>query len=100
EAFVGVVIEKLGARRGEMMQMVNHGSGRVRMEFRIPARGLIGLRGALMTETRGTALLHSLFAGWVPYQGEMAARPTGALIADRAGTSTTYALNNIQERGT
>ncbi|HVB39422.1 MAG TPA: translational GTPase TypA [Terriglobales bacterium] len=100
EAFVGVVIEKLGARRGEMMQMVNHGSGRVRMEFKIPARGLIGLRGALMTETRGTALLHSLFAGWVPYQGEMAARPTGSLIADRAGTSTTYALNNIQERGT
>ncbi len=99
EAFVGVVIEKLGARRGEMTQMVNHGSGRVRLEFKIPARGLIGLRGALMTDTRGTALVHSIFAGWVPYQGELAARPTGSLVADRAGVTTTYALNNIQERG-
>ena len=100
EDYVGVVIERLGTRRGEMVQMVNHGSGRVRMEFKIPARGLIGLRGVLMTETRGTALLHSLFAGWVPYQGELPARPTGALVADRAGVTTTYALNNIQERGT
>jgi GTP-binding protein len=100
ESYVGVVIERLGARRGEMAQMVNHGSGRVRMEFKIPARGLIGLRGLLLTETRGTALIHSIFAGWVPYQGEMAARPTGALVADRAGVTTTYALNNIQERGT
>ncbi len=99
ENFVGVVIEKLGARRGEMTQMVNHGSGRVRMEFKIPARGLIGLRNALLTDTRGTALLHSLFAGWVPYQGELAARPTGSLVSDRAGVTTTYALNNIQERG-
>lgn len=99
ESYVGVVIEKLGARRGEMTQMVNHGSGRVRLEFRIPARGLIGLRGALMTETRGTALLHSIFAGWTPYQGELAARPTGSLVSDRAGLTTTYALNNLQERG-
>ncbi len=100
EAYVGAVIEALGARRGEMAQMVNHGSGRVRMEFRIPARGLIGLRGVLLTETRGAAMLHSLFAGWIPFQGEFAARPTGALVADRAGLATTYALNNIQERGT
>jgi GTP-binding protein len=100
EACVGAVIEALGARRGEMTQMVNHGSGRVRMEFRIPARGLIGLRGVLLTETRGAAMLHSLFAGWIPFQGEFTARPTGALVADRAGHSTTYALNNIQERGT
>ncbi|HET9783956.1 MAG TPA: translational GTPase TypA [Terriglobales bacterium] len=99
EAFVGVVIERLGARKGEMQQMVNHGSGRVRMEFKIPARGLIGLRSALLTETRGTALIHSLFAGWVPYMGEMAVRPTGSLVSDRAGQTTTYALNNIQERG-
>jgi len=99
ENFVGVVIEKLGARRGEMTQMINHGSGRVRLEFKIPARGLIGLRGALMTDTRGTALVHSIFAGWVPYQGELANRPVGALIADRTGPTTTYALNNIQERG-
>jgi len=99
EAFVGVVIEKLGQRKGEMMQMINHGSGRVRMEFKIPARGLIGLRGALMTDTRGTALIHSIFAGWVPYSGELPARPTGSLVCDRTGATTTYALNNIQERG-
>src|SRR6185312_10645266 len=99
EAYVGVVIEKLGGRRGEMTQMVNHGSGRVRLEFKIPARGLIGLRGALMTETRGTALLHSIFAGWVPYAGALPARPTGSLIADRSGQTTTYAINNVQERG-
>ncbi|MGH9482828.1 MAG: EF-Tu/IF-2/RF-3 family GTPase, partial [Terriglobales bacterium] len=99
EAFVGVVIERLGARRGELSQMVNHGSGRVRLEFTIPARGLIGLRGALMTETRGTALIHSLFAGWTPEQPPLAARPTGSLVADRAGLTTTYALNNLQERG-
>ncbi|MGH9486448.1 MAG: translational GTPase TypA [Terriglobales bacterium] len=99
ESFVGVVIEKLGSRRGEMRQMINHGSGRVRMEFQIPARGLIGLRSALLTDTRGTALIHSLFAGWIAWQGELAARPAGALVADRAGVTTTYALNNIQERG-
>ena len=99
EGFVGVVIEKLGGRRGEMTQMINHGSGRVRLEFKIPARGLIGLRGTLMTETRGTALLHSIFAGWTPYQGALPARPTGSLVADRAGLTTTYALNNLQERG-
>ncbi|MGH9479646.1 MAG: EF-Tu/IF-2/RF-3 family GTPase, partial [Terriglobales bacterium] len=98
-AYVGVVIERLGARRGEMTQMADHGSGRVRLEFLIPARGLIGLRGALLQETRGTALMHSIFAGWVPYRGELPARPTGALVADRAGTSTAYALNNLQERG-
>src|SRR6185437_6415779 len=99
EAFVGVVIEKLGQRKGEMMQMINHGSGRVRMEFKIPARGLIGLRGALMTDTRGTALIHSIFDGWTDYAGEMALRPTGALVADRSGASTAFALWNIQERG-
>jgi GTP-binding protein len=99
ESFVGIVIETLGSRRGEMTQMVNHGSGRVRMEFRIPARGLIGLRGQLLTDTRGTALLHSLFAGWTDYAGEMASRPTGALVADRAGHSTAFAIWGLQERG-
>ncbi len=89
----------LGTRRGELAQMVNHGSGRVRMEFRIPSRGLIGLRGQLLTETRGTALIHSILAGWTDYVGEMASRPTGALVADRAGVSTAFALWNIQERG-
>ncbi|MHB8736010.1 MAG: translational GTPase TypA [Terriglobales bacterium] len=99
EEFIGVVIEKLGRRKGQMGKMVNHGSGRVRMEFRIPARGLIGLRSQLMTDTRGTALLNSLFEGWIEYQGEMSNRPNGVLVSDRSGAATTYALNNLQERG-
>ncbi|HUJ41072.1 MAG TPA: translational GTPase TypA [Candidatus Acidoferrales bacterium] len=99
EAFIGILMEGLGARRGEMVKMVNHGSGRVRMDFRIPARGLIGLRSQLLTDTRGTALIHSIFNGWINYGGEMALRPTGALVADRAGTSTAFALWNLQERG-
>ena len=99
ESFIGIVMESLGTRRGELAQMVNHGSGRVRMEFRIPSRGLIGLRGQLLTDTRGTALIHSILAGWTDYVGETASRPTGALVADRAGTTTAFALWNIQERG-
>jgi len=99
ENFVGVVMETLGSRRAELAKMVNHGSGRVRMEFKIPSRGLIGLRGQLLTDTRGTALLHSLFDGWIDYAGEMASRSTGALVADRAGKTTAFALWNLQERG-
>ena len=99
EGFVGVVIEGLGQRRGEMVKMVNHGSGRVRLEFRIPSRGVIGLRGQLLTDTRGTAIINSIFDGWIDYQGEIAIRPTGSLVADRAGSTTAYALNNIQSRG-
>ncbi|HEV2297562.1 MAG TPA: translational GTPase TypA [Candidatus Acidoferrales bacterium] len=99
ESFVGVVMETLGSRRGELAKMVNHGSGRVRMEFKIPSRGLIGLRGQLLTDTRGTALLHSLFDGWTDYGGELASRPTGALVADRPGKTTAFALWNLQERG-
>lgn len=99
ENFVGIVIESLGSRRGEMEKMVNHGSGRVRIEFRIPSRGLIGLRSQLMTDTRGTALIHSLFEGWTEYAGEMASRLTGALVADRPGRATAFALWNLQERG-
>ena len=99
ETFIGIVMEGLGTRRGELAQMVNHGSGRVRMEFQIPSRGLIGLRSQLLTETRGTALIHSLLAGWTEYGGEMASRPTGALVADRPGVSTAFALWNVQERG-
>jgi GTP-binding protein len=99
ENFIGIVIETLGSRRGEMAKMVNHHSGRVRMEFRIPSRGLIGLRGQLLTDTRGTALMHSLLEGWTPYAGDMAMRPTGALVADRAGVSTPYAIWALQERG-
>ncbi|MGB7023943.1 MAG: translational GTPase TypA [Candidatus Acidiferrales bacterium] len=99
ESFVGVVMETLGSRRAELAKMVNHGSGRVRMEFKIPSRGLIGLRGQLLTDTRGTALLHSLFDGWTEYAGELASRNTGALVADRAGKTTAFALWNLQERG-
>ncbi len=99
ESFVGVVMESLGRRRGELGKMVNHGSGWVRMEFTIPSRGLIGLRGQLLTDTRGTAQLHTLFEGWTEYGGEMASRPTGALAADRAGHTTAFALWNLQERG-
>jgi GTP-binding protein len=99
ENFIGIILETLGSRRGEMLKMNNHNSGRVRMDFKIPSRGLIGLRSQLLTDTRGTALLHSIFDGWVEYGGEMALRPTGALVADRAGVSTAYALWNIQERG-
>jgi GTP-binding protein len=99
ESFVGVIMESLGRRRGELGKMVNHGSGWVRMEFTIPSRGLIGLRGQLLTDTRGTAQLHTLFEGWTEYGGEMASRPTGALVADRAGNTTAFALWNLQERG-
>jgi GTP-binding protein len=99
ENFIGIIMETMGTRRGELAQMVNHGSGRVRMEFKIPSRGLIGLRGQLLTDTRGTALIHSILAGWTEYGGEMASRQTGAVVADRPGVSTAFALWNIQERG-
>jgi GTP-binding protein len=99
ENFMGVIIEKLGRRKGRMNRMVNHGSGRVRLEFDIPTRGLIGLRSEVLTDTRGTAMLNSLFKGYMPWQGEIASRPTGALVADRAGKSTSYAIWNLQERG-
>ena len=99
ENFIGVVIEKLGARKGQMLKMHNHGYGRVRLEFSIPSRGLIGLRGELLTDTRGTAVLHSLFDGYVEWMGEIPHRLTGALVADRTGVSTSYALWNLQERG-
>ncbi len=99
EEYTGVVIEKLGPRKGEMTKMHNHGSGRVRLEFRVPSRGLIGLRSEMLTETRGTIVMNTIFDGYIPYQGEIPQRPTGALISDRQGVTTTYALNGIQERG-
>jgi GTP-binding protein len=99
ENFIGIIMETIGSRRGEMIKMSNHGSGRVRLDFKIPSRGLIGLRSQLLTDTRGTALIHSIFEGWMEYGGEMALRPTGALVADRSGPSTAFALWNIQERG-
>jgi len=99
ENFVGVVIEKLGPRKGEMTKMHNHGYGRVRLEFRVPSRGLIGLRSELLTDTRGTIVMNSLFDGYTEYQGEIPQRLTGALVADRPGVATAYALYNLQERG-
>lgn len=99
ENFVGTVIERLGPRKGEMAKMHNHGSGRVRLEFKVPSRGLIGLRSELLTETRGTIVMNSIFEGYMPYQGEIPQRPTGALISDRAGTTTAYALDGLQDRG-
>lgn len=99
EQFVGVVIEKIGTRKGKMSKMINNGSGRVRLEFLVPSRGLIGLRSEMLTDTKGTAIMNSLFNGWVEWQGEISTRPTGSLIADRAGKATSYAMFNLQERG-
>jgi GTP-binding protein len=99
EDFQGVVIAQVGTRRGTMTKMVNHGSGRVRLEFRIPARGLIGFRSQFLTETKGTGIMNHLFAGWEPWHGAIASRANGALVADRAGVSTSFALWNLQERG-
>ena len=99
EEFQGVVIAQVGTRRGTMTKMVNNGSGRVRLEFRIPARGLIGFRSQLLTETKGTGIMNHLFAGWEPWHGAIASRATGALVADRAGVATAFAIWNLQERG-
>ena len=95
----GVVIANVGERRGVMSKMVNNGSGRVRLEFRIPARGLIGFRSQFMTDTKGTGIMNHIFDSWEPWHGVIPSRATGALIADRAGIATSYALYNIQERG-
>jgi GTP-binding protein len=99
EEFVGAVTQKLGPRKGRMMSMVNHGSGRVRLEFRIPARGLIGFRSEFLTETRGTGILNHLFDGFGPWQGDIPRRSTGALVADRSGRATGYAIEHLQPRG-
>ena len=99
EEFQGVVIAQAGTRRGVPTKMVNHGSGRVRLEFRIPARGLIGFRSQFLTDTKGTGIMNHLFAGWEPWHGAISARTTGALVADRAGVATPFAIWNLQERG-
>jgi GTP-binding protein len=99
EDYQGMVIAEIGIRRGAMTRMVNHGSGRIRLEFRIPARGLIGFRSRFLTETRGTGIMHHNFSGWEPWHGPIPARPTGALVADRPGPATAYAIANLQERG-
>ena len=99
DQFIGVVTEAMGRRKGQMTKMINHGHGRVRMEFEIPSRGLIGFRNEFLTETKGTGLLNTLFLRWGKWQGEMQGRGTGSLVADRPGVATGYAIFNLQERG-
>ena len=99
EEFVGVTTQMLALRKGRMEQMVNHGTGWVRMEYLVPARGLIGFRTEFLTETRGTGLVHHVFDRWEPWHGELRTRPSGSLVADRRGTVASFALFNLQERG-
>ncbi|PYQ23667.1 MAG: translational GTPase TypA [Acidobacteria bacterium] len=99
EAYMGVVLEKMAMRKGKMVKMINHGSGRARLEFHVPTRGLIGVRSELMTDTRGTAVMNSLLEGWTPWQGDIPRRLTGVLVADRPGEATPYTLNHLEERG-
>ncbi|MEO8798567.1 MAG: translational GTPase TypA, partial [Polyangiaceae bacterium] len=99
EAFIGVVTERLGSRRGRMVKMSNQGFGRARLEYRIPSRGLIGFRGEFLTSTRGTGLLNTIFDGWEPWGGPMMKRQCGAMVSDRQGVTTPYALNHLQARG-
>ena len=100
DEFIGVITEALGRRKGQMTKMINHGTGRVRLEFETPSRGLIGFRNEFLTETKGTGLLNTMFLRWGEWQGAMRGRATGSLVADRMGETTTYALYNLQERGT
>jgi GTP-binding protein TypA/BipA len=99
EDYVGVITQLLALRKGRLEQMVNHGTGWARLEYRVPARGLIGFRTEFMTETRGTGILHHIFDGYEPWHGELRTRPTGSLVADRRGPTTSFALFNLQERG-
>jgi GTP-binding protein len=99
DQFIGVITEAMGRRKGQMVKMINHGHGRVRMEFEIPSRGLIGFRNEFLTETKGTGLLNTLFLRWGKWQGELQGRGTGSLVADRPGPATGYAIYNLQERG-
>jgi GTP-binding protein len=99
EEYVGVITQLLALRKGTLAHMVNHGTGWVRMEYRVPARGLIGFRTEFLTETRGTGILHHVFDGYEPWHGELRSRPTGSLVADRRGPTTAFALLNLQERG-
>jgi GTP-binding protein len=97
--YVGAVTQKLSMRKGRMTKMVNHGSGRVRMEFDVPSRGLIGYRTEFLTDTRGTGIMNHLFAGYAPWTGDIPHRTTGALVADRTGPVTAYAIEHLQSRG-
>ena len=100
EEYLGTVTQLLAVRKGRMEQMTNHGTGWVRMEFLVPARGLIGFRTEFLTDTRGTGIAHHVFEGYEPWFGELRTRPTGSLVADRTGAATSYAMFNLQERGT
>ncbi|HMM48086.1 MAG TPA: translational GTPase TypA, partial [Miltoncostaeaceae bacterium] len=100
EEFVGVVTQLLALRKGRLEQMVSHGTGWTRLDYRVPARGLVGLRTEFLTETRGSGLIHHVFDGWEPWMGEIRVRPRGSLVADRSGVTTSFALFNLQERGT
>ena len=100
EDYLGVVTQLLGLRKGRLESMVNHGTGWVRMEYLVPARGLIGFRTEFLTETRGTGMMHHVFDRYEPWHGQLRTRPTGSLVADRPGLVTGYALFNLQERGT
>jgi GTP-binding protein len=99
EEYIGVVTQKVGTRRGRMMKMTNHGTGRVRLEYRLPSRGLIGFRTEFLTDTRGTGIANHLFDGYEPWQGDIAHRDTGAMVADRPGRVTSYAVEHLQPRG-
>ncbi|MFI5342486.1 MAG: translational GTPase TypA, partial [Candidatus Methylomirabilales bacterium] len=99
DEFIGVLTQKTGVRRGQMIKMVNHGTGRVRLEFRLPSRGLIGFRTEFLTDTRGTGIMNHLFDGYEPWQGDIPHRATGALVADRPGRATGYAISHLQPRG-
>jgi len=99
EEYIGVVTQLLALRKGSLQQMVNHGTGWARMEYRVPARGLIGFRTEFLTETRGAGILHHVFDGWEPWYGDLRTRPTGSLVADRSGHATGFAISALQERG-
>jgi len=99
EEYIGVCTQKVGMRKGKMLNLINHGKGRVRLEFRIPTRGLIGFRSEFLTDTRGTGIMNHLFEGYESWLGEITTRSTGVLVADREGRVTGYALNNLQDRG-
>jgi GTP-binding protein len=99
EEYIGVVTQQMGVRKGRMTKMINHGSGRVRIEFRVPSRGLIGFRSEFLTDTRGTGILNHLFDGWDAWQGDIAHRTNGALVSDRSGRTTAYAIEGLQPRG-
>ncbi len=100
DEYLGVVTQLLALRKGSMLEMVNHGTGWVRLDYKVPARGLIGFRTEFLTETRGTGILHHVFDGWEPWHGELRTRRNGSMVADRRGLTTTFALMNLQERGT